>query len=191
MRRSTKCHAPMFSRLFLAPHEFGVLVARQRRRQRLDRERIELLDAHDRDVVDLALAPRMSADRNRPCRCTARRGAILSSGASLSISPMTRWNDVPGPISSSRDATSGAAQQRFRRHHDQRLAEIAPHLTAQRMEIIGGGGEIADLPIVLAAELQIALEPRRGMLRPLALIAVRQQQHRRPTCAAISPRPRR
>src|SRR6185312_7461004 len=35
----------------------------------------------------------------------------------------------------------------------------------------------ADLQIVLAAELQEALEARRGMLRPLPFIAMRQEHH--------------
>ncbi len=69
------------------------------------------------------------------------------------------------------------AQQRLRRHQDQRLAERAVHLPAQHVEIIGRRGGHADLHIVLRAKLQIALQPRRGMFRPLALIAMRQKHH--------------
>jgi hypothetical protein len=58
-------------------------------------------------------------------------------------------------------------QQRLRRHHHQRLAEIAVHLAAQDVEIIGRRGAVGDLHIVLGAELQEALEPRRAVLRPL------------------------
>ena len=42
-------------RLFLAPDHFGVAEARQLVDQRLGRERIELLDAQQVDVVDAAL----------------------------------------------------------------------------------------------------------------------------------------
>ncbi len=50
-------------------------------------------------------------------------------------------------------------------------------LAPQHMEIVRGRGAVDDLPIILGAELKIALESRGGMLRTLALIAVRQQQH--------------
>ena len=67
------------------------------------------------------------------------------------------------------------AQQRLRRHQDQRLAEVALELAAQDVEIVRRRRAIGDLHIVLGAHLQKALEPRRGMLRPLAFVAVRQQ----------------
>ena len=40
---------------------------------------------------------------------------------------------------------------------------------------LAGVVQIDDLHVVLGAELQIAFEPRRGMLRPLPFVAVRQQ----------------
>ena len=67
------------------------------------------------------------------------------------------------------------AQQRLRRHQDQRLAEVALQLPAQDVEIVGRRRAVGDLHVVLGAQLQEALEPGRGMLRPLAFIAVRQQ----------------
>jgi hypothetical protein len=66
-------------------------------------------------------------------------------------------------------------QQRFRRHHDQRLAEVAFHLAAQNVEVVRRRGAVGDLHVVFRAHLQEALEPGRGVLRPLAFIAVRQQ----------------
>ena len=69
------------------------------------------------------------------------------------------------------------AQQTFRRHDDERLDEIAFHLAAQHMKILRRGREIADLDVVLGASLKEALEPRAGMFRALAFVAVRQQQH--------------
>ena len=65
----------------------------------------------------------------------------------------------------------------FGRHQDQRLPEVAPHLPPEDVKIIGRRGAIGDLEVVLGAELQIALEPRRAMLGPLPFEAVRKQQH--------------
>ena len=67
------------------------------------------------------------------------------------------------------------AQQRFRRHQDQRLADFAPQLPAQDVEVIRRRRAVRDLHVVFGAHLQEALEPRRGMLRPLPFIAMRQQ----------------
>src|SRR6266851_1447678 len=45
------------------------------------------------------------------------------------------------------------------------------------MKVVGGAGQVADLHIVFAAELEETLEPRRGMFRPLPLPAMRQEKH--------------
>ena len=45
------------------------------------------------------------------------------------------------------------------------------------MKIVGRRGAIGDLDIVFGAKLQIALQPRRGMLWPLTFITMRQQHH--------------
>ena len=55
------------------------------------------------------------------------------------------------------------------------LRNVALQLPPQDMEIIRRRRAIGDLHIVFGAQLQIALEPRRGMFRPLALVAMRQQ----------------
>ena len=47
------------------------------------------------------------------------------------------------------------------------------------MEVVGRRRAVGDLHVVFGAELQEALEPRRGMLRSLALVAVRQEHHQR------------
>ena len=49
-------------------------------------------------------------------------------------------------------------------------------LAPQDVEVVGRRRAVGDLPIVLGRQLQVALEPRRGMLRALAFIAMRQQQ---------------
>ena len=66
-------------------------------------------------------------------------------------------------------------QQALRRHQDQRLADLALELAAQDMEVVRRRGAVGDLHVVFGAHLQEALEPRRGMLRALALVAMRQQ----------------
>jgi hypothetical protein len=68
-------------------------------------------------------------------------------------------------------------QQRLGGHDHQRLAEITKQLAAQDVEIIGRRRAIGDLHIVLGAQLQVALEPGRAVLRPLAFIAVGQEHH--------------
>ena len=75
------------------------------------------------------------------------------------------------------------AQQRFRRHHDQRLAQVAHHLPAQHVEHLRRRGRHADLHVVERAQLQEALQARRGVLGALAFVAVRQEQ-REPAQAA-------
>ena len=66
-------------------------------------------------------------------------------------------------------------QKRFRRHDDQRLAEVAVDLAAQRVEIIGWRRQVHDLHIVFGAHLQEALKACRTVLRTLAFIAMRQK----------------
>ncbi len=68
------------------------------------------------------------------------------------------------------------AQQAFRRHHHQRLAQVLQHLPAQHVEHLRRRGGHADLHVHFGAQLQESLQARRGMLRPLPFLAVRQQQ---------------
>ena len=51
------------------------------------------------------------------------------------------------------------------------------HLPAQHVEVVRRAGDVAHLDVVVGAQLQEALEPRRGVLGALAFVAVRQQQH--------------
>ena len=75
-----------------------------------------------------------------------------------------------------RAAGVGMAQHAFRREADQRLAPLAQSLTAQQVEVLRGRRRLADLHVIACAQLQIAFYAGAGVLRPLALIAVRQQQ---------------
>ena len=54
------------------------------------------------------------------------------------------------------------AEERLGRHDDERLAQRAEHLPTQRVEVLRGRGEVADLPVVLGGHREVALEPRAG-----------------------------
>ena len=69
------------------------------------------------------------------------------------------------------------AQQGFWRHDYQRTAHTAQRLTTQHVVNLSRSGRHANLHVLLGAELQITLQTRGGMLRPLSFIAVRQQHH--------------
>src|SRR5713226_7987323 len=68
-------------------------------------------------------------------------------------------------------------QHALGREDDKRLAPHAAHLAAQQVEILRGSRRLADLHVVFRGELHEALEARAGMLRSLALVAVRQKHH--------------
>ena len=82
---------------------------------------------------------------------------------------------MPGPRSLRVRHDPLVPQERLGRHQHQRLAEVAVQLPAQDVEVVGGRRAVGDLPVVLGGHLQVALQPRRGVLRPLPLVAVRQQ----------------
>ena len=66
-------------------------------------------------------------------------------------------------------------QQALGGHHDQRLAEVAPDLAAEQVEVLGGRRGNGDLDVLLGAEREEPFEPGAGVLGPLALVAVRQE----------------
>src|SRR5690606_35516850 len=55
--------------------------------------------------------------------------------------------------------------------------KFAVHLPTQRMEVLRGRAEIADLHVSLGAQLEEALETRAGVLRALSFVAVGQEHH--------------
>ncbi len=80
----------------------------------------------------------------------------------------SRWK------SSSGELASGCRNMLLGVKHDERLAPFAQRLTAQQVEVLRGGGGLADLHVVARGELQIAFDAGAGVLRALAFIAVRQ-----------------
>mmetsp|Transcript_26187 Transcript_26187/g.70841 ORF Transcript_26187/g.70841 Transcript_26187/m.70841 type:complete len:310 (+) Transcript_26187:942-1871(+) len=96
----------------------------------------------------------------------------------------------------------GVAQQGLGAHHNQGLAELAVHLSAQDVEEVGRCGDVDNLPVgvldlraqmascepvlfidlrqlvgVLVAHLQEALQACRGVFWPLAVVTMGQQAH--------------
>ncbi|GIX20403.1 MAG: hypothetical protein KatS3mg120_2079 [Erythrobacter sp.] len=143
--------------------------------ERIAGEGEELLDPHDRDVLDpggvarldqlighLARAQHEAADLFvRDCARVGKDAAELLVTDKIGLAA----------------ARHRMAQQRLGAHDDQRLPEIAQHLPAQHVEVVGRRGDVAHAHIVIGAQLEEALEPRRGVLRPLALVTVRQEHH--------------
>ena len=172
-------------RLFLAPdHFFQVLHPRQAQGQRLAREGVELLEADDLDIVD----PGGIAGFHQVIGDLAGTQDDL---AGLGIGRPVHVGQDPHEVPVADEVRGLAlgqrmAQQRLGRHDHQRLAERPVHLPAQHVEVIRRGGDVADLDVVLRAELQEPLEPGRGVFRTLALVAVRQQHDE-----AIGPQPLR
>src|SRR3546814_14925485 len=58
------------------------------------------------------------------------------------------------------------------------------HLPARQVVVSGRRGAVGDLHIVLRAKLEIALRPRRAVLRPLPFIAMGEQH---PEAAGAQP----
>ena len=136
------------------PPPRGSVIALQARDQRLARERIELLDADDRDVVvSPAVVARFHQVVGDLARAQHERAASRRRPAALGRERMRlKWLS---PVKSARARHRHLVpQQRLGRHDHQRLAEVAQHLAAQDVEIIGRRGAVGDLHIVVGAELQ-------------------------------------
>ena len=89
---------------------------------------------------------RSSRGRSRPCPSTARRGgscrpadqldrAVL--GCTCGVVPQQAVEGAFAGHLGQRRHRPLVAQQRLRRHQDQRLAEVALHLPAQDVEVVG------------------------------------------------------
>src|SRR3989338_8744106 len=66
-------------------------------------------------------------------------------------------------------------QQRFRRHQDQRFAEITMQLAAQDVEVVRRRCAVGNDPVVMCGQLQEAFQTGGGVFRPLTFEPVRQQ----------------
>src|SRR5438034_483233 len=149
----------------------------------LRREGVELLDAHERHGVDGALAAPgeelvvdlAAAEQDAPHPAALDRDPGLGRAAERDV-----VDHGPEPalrqLLERRDAEL-VAQQALRAHEDERLPEAPVHLAAEGVEVLRRRGQVADLHVVLGAELEEALEARARVLGALALVAVREEQH--------------
>ncbi len=89
--------------------------------------------------------------------------------------------EVPLAQLGERRGRTRMAEQALGRHDHQRARVVLEQrgLAAQQMEVLGRGGAVGDADVVVGGELQEALEACAGVLGPLALVAVRQQEHQR------------
>src|SRR5262245_43073261 len=145
-------------------------------------EGVELLHTDDRDGIHRALAARreeivvdLAATEEQPAH-----GAALDLDARLR---RVAERDVVD------DGAEGALRELLERRHaelvpeealrghdDERFPEVPVHLPAERVEVLRRRTQVADLHVVLGAELEEALEARARMLGALALVPVREQQ---------------
>src|SRR6266849_3023626 len=176
-----RAHVP---RLFLHPVDLPCLgVGGEDGLELLRRERVELLDAHQDRPVEGALAARReqlvvdlaAAQEDAP------HPAGLDGDARLGRPPTRDVVDHGAEralrqLRERRDAEL-VAQQALRAHDDERLPEAPVHLAAEGVEVLRRRGQVADLHVVLGAQLEEALEACARVLRALALVAVREEQH--------------
>ena len=67
-------------------------------------------------------------------------------------------------------------EKALRRHHHERPCDGVERLTAEQVEVLGGGGAVGDPQVLLRGQLQEPLEPGAGVLGPVSLVPVRQQE---------------
>src|SRR5438309_5581863 len=149
----------------------------------LRREGVELLDTHERHGIDRALAARgeelvvylAAAEEDAPHPAALDRDPGLGRAAERDV-----VDHGPEPalrqLLERRDAEL-VAEQALRGHQHERLPEAPMHLAAEDVEVLRRRGQVADLHVVLGAELEEALEARARVLGALALVAVREEQH--------------
>ena len=154
--------------LLLAPDELGVREAAQLLDERARRERIELLDAHQVDVVCAAVLAFLEQVVINLAR--AQHDALdpivghkldLVARADLRMVPKHAMERRAGAEILQPRHHALMAQERLRRHQDQRFTEAAMQLAPQDVEVVGGRRAVGDLPIVLGRQLQVAFEARR------------------------------
>src|SRR5207247_4219516 len=71
----------------------------------------------------------------------------------------------------------GQSQQRLGLHEHEGTTRSTRRLAPQHVEVLRRRRRIRDYEVALGDELEKALEARAGVLGPLALVAVRQEQH--------------
>ncbi len=135
----------------------------------------KLFDAHDSICIFLTVLRRWPAGRNKRYQNLHYHAFYTRHRVSSSISPMAGWEGTVRRFISVE--TQQVTQQRFRRHHRQRLTHRAAHDGAHSRP---APGWTAHTNLHITARRKVAdntLEQRGRVLRPLPFIAVRQQHH--------------
>jgi hypothetical protein len=137
-----------------------------------DGERIDLLEAGDRDVsgggalfvtgdveIDLARA------EDEPSHIRAIDGLVVEQRLERAVREVVQ-----------RRRGLLQAKQPLRRHHDERPRHRLERLPSQQVEVLRRRRAVRDADVLLRGELQEAFEPRTRVFRAVALVPVRQQQ---------------
>src|SRR5258706_12054830 len=162
--------------LFLAPDHFGRLrIQVHLRLEFVVRERIELGDAHDGDILQaLFLARRHDVEEH----LAAAYDDALDVGRLDALVPLAvdRLELAFGEFGQRRDGFL-VTQQALGREDDERLAVGPDHLPAQQEEHLHRRGRDAHLDLVDAAPLPEAPRTAGAAVGPLPFVAVRQHHH--------------
>ena len=138
------------------------------------RERVELLDTHNGDIVLIVLT---TLFQQVVINLTRTHHYALHALRIKLVDFTDGWQE--GAVRQFFEAGNRQrmTQQGFRRHHDQRTTHPAQRLTTQHVVNLCRGRRYAHLHVLLSAKLQITFQTRGGVLRPLPFVTVRQQHH--------------
>ncbi len=177
----------LVGRLLLDPGEvLGVRVLRQDGLELIDGQRVDLLHPDDRGVGDATVGPGLeqvvvdlAGAEQHPLHRARVQGLAVDPGVAED-----RLEPALGEVGDRRHREL-VPEQRLRREDDQRLALAGQGLAAQQVEVVRRGGGVRHPHVVLRAELQEALRAAGRVVRALALLAVREQQHQRGLLAPL------
>src|SRR5581483_2147851 len=141
--------------------------------QRLRREWIELLDAHDLHAEIASAVARFHQLVSKLPRAE-HEPASLTFGRRIEVADNATEVTVASEVADLR-YRQPMPKQRLRSHHHQRLAEVPPHLPPKDVEVIRRRRAVCDLHIVLGTKLQVTLQPRRAVLRSLPFKSMRKK----------------
>jgi hypothetical protein len=160
-------------RLFLYPDELHqARVAGERLPKLGERERVGLLDADDRDVV-MSLLP---SALDQVVVHAARAGDHGARERRRRLGVAEHELERSGrQLVECRGGRRGAKES-LGCEHDERARDVFEGLAAEQVEVLRRGGRVGDPQVVLGGQLQEAFDPCARVLRPVALVAVREEQ---------------
>ena len=121
------------------------------------------------------------SDRRRPCRCTGPRARTSRRAPRASSSSMHRAGSGlrRARAASTRPAGGAAGSSASARRAAADRSSSSAACRRSRWKYCAAVVQLATRRLMSAASLQEPLGPRARVLRPLAFVAVRQQQHQR------------